>query len=123
MTFGAGGAAHGSYCLKDGLVAGCDQPSAIPITGRTSLDGHSSPYCGINEMVTTCEAVNGLVNNQMCPAGLDTECPEGGLCRTVGLTANRCTYPCGFAVQCLPTGNPGSSCGLGGTGGVSYCGG
>jgi hypothetical protein len=123
MTYGSGGAAHGSFCLKDATVTGCAQPSAIPITGRSSVDGHTSPYCGINEMLATCEAVNALVNNIACPSGLDSECPEGGLCRTVGFLANRCTYQCGGAVQCDAVPNPGSTCGTGSAGAPSYCGG
>ena len=117
------GAPHGSYCLKDATVAGCVQPFSIPITGRSSLDEHRAPYCGINESQTTCEAVNALVLNTACRSGLDGDCPEGGLCRTVGFTSNRCTYECIDVVECKLAPLPGSTCGAGGTGGVSYCGG
>jgi len=120
MTFGAAGTAHGSYCLKDASVAGCVRPFGIAISA-TSLDGHASPYCGINETLTTCEAVHALVVDTTCAS--DAECPEGGLCRTVGLTANRCTYQCGFASECIPAPVAGSTCGAGTTGSVSYCGG
>jgi len=108
--------------LKD-LSALCAQPYAISITGRTSLGGHTATYCGINETLTTCEAVRALVDNRTCPGGSDAECPEAGLCRQVGGLANRCTYQCGGAVQCDAAPNPGSTCGAGTTGGVSYCGG
>jgi len=123
MTFGAAGAAHGSYCLKDASPGDCTRPFRIGLTGRTSLDGHTSPFCGINETLTTCEAVNALVGDAPCPGGLDSECPEGGLCRTVGIAANRCTYECGLAVECTASGSPGGTCGRGTTSGPRYCGG
>jgi len=123
MTFGAAGTAHGRYCLKDASVGGCVRPFLIGITGRSSLDGHASPYCGINETLTTCEAVRALVVDTTCPGGMDSECPEAGLCRQVGFAANRCTYQCGRAVECDAAPFPGSTCGAGTTGGVSYCGG
>jgi len=122
MTYGAAGTAHGSYCLKDASVAGCVQPYRINVSA-TSLDGHAATYCGINEMLTTCEAVRALVDNRTCPGGMDRECPVAGLCRQVGLAANRCTYQCGVASDCIAAPSAGSTCGAGTTGSVSYCGG
>jgi len=123
MTFGAAGTAHGSYCLKDASVAGCVQPYRINVSA-TSLDGHAATYCGINEMLTTCEAVRALVDNRACPGASDAGCPEGGLCRIVGASADTfCTYQCGRAVECDAAPFPGSTCGAGTTSGVSYCGG
>jgi len=122
MTYGAAGTAHGSYCLKDSAPTLCAQPFLIGISA-TSLDGHAATYCGINQTLTTCEAVRALVDNRTCPGGMDRECPVAGLCRQVGLAANRCTYQCGGAVQCDAAPNPGSTCGAGTTGSVFYCGG
>jgi len=121
MTFGAAGTAHGSYCLKDGAPTFCDKPYGIRITDRPSLGGHTGSFCGINEILTTCEAVNALVSDTTCAS--DAECPVAGLCRDLGFAANRCTYQCGRAVECDAAPFPGSTCGAGTTGGVSYCGG
>ena len=121
------------YCLKDD-TGGCTEPFTITLTGRTSLSGRTGArYCGINEALTTCEAVRALLDDAMCPGGLDSECPEGGLCRRVGSLNNRCTYACGGVVECDAVPRPGSTCGAGsadgGAGGgdggvpVDYCGG
>jgi hypothetical protein len=114
------------YCLKDGMSAGgCVRPFTVPLAGRTSLSGMTGKtFCSVNETLTTCEAVRGLLDDQACPNGMDTECPQGGLCRTVGLTANRCSYACGVAAECVNSPSPGSTCG-GGTPSTdpTYCGG
>ena len=110
-------AAHGSYCLKL-ASAGCDQPYSVASTA-TSLGGQAGPYCGIDEDHATCEAVQGLLGNVACPTGDDAECAEAGLCRQVGVLANRCTYECALASRCPAT----VTCGPGTTSGVSYCGG
>ena len=112
------------YCLKDSDAAGgCEQPFLIAIEDRESLSGAlGATYCGINEGLARCENVRGLLDNAMCPGGLDNECPEGGLCRRVGGLSNRCTYECGGEVQCDNPPNPGATCGNMGAG-VDYCGG
>lgn len=116
------------FCLKVFSIGGCEQPYAIPISGRASLSGESvTTYCGIRESLATCPAVHALDRNLTCPGGSDDACPEGGLCRDVGGLATRCTYPCDASQQCLPSGgdpnnpNPGSECVSGGSG--LYCGG
>ena len=102
----------GGYCLR--AVPGCEQPYSVATPVRTTLSGVGGmTFCGINEALATCEAVRALLENQMCPSGADSECPEGGLCRTVGVLTNRCTYQCGFATDCLPSPSPGSTCGDG----------
>jgi len=53
------------------------------------------------------------VTDTTCPSGNDADCPDGGLCRSVRGLANRCTYECGFASECLPTPISGSTCGRG----------
>lgn len=111
------------YCLE-ATSAGCEQPFGIATPPRQTLSGVGGmTFCGINEMIATCEAVRGLLDNAQCPGGADSECPQGGLCRTVGVLMNRCTYRCSGVAQCDQSPNPGSSCGQGMTTGVEYCGG
>ena len=101
----------GGYCLR--AVPGCEQPYSVATPVRTTLSGVGGmTFCGINEALATCEAVRALLENQMCPSGADSECPEGGLCRTVGVLLNRCTYQCGIAAQC-PSDAPANTCGDG----------
>lgn len=118
----------GGYCLKEFAPGGCEQPFVIELEDRTTLSAVTKQsYCGINENLATCEAVNGLLDNLGCPSGQDEECPQpSGLCRDVGGAASRCTYECGNPIQCLdPTTSPSqSSCGNGDTSGEpDYCGG
>ena len=114
------------YCLKQFDPAeGCEQPFSVLLSDRTSLSGATGhTYCGINETLTTCEAVRALLNDQECSSGMDSDCPEGGLCRTLGgVATNRCTYPCDLGAQC-PNGAPANTCGRGGSpDGPNYCGG
>jgi hypothetical protein len=115
------------FCLKVFSQGGCEQPYAIRISDGQSVSGGSpQSYCGINETVATCSAVRALQENQVCPTGEDTQCPESGLCRDVGGLPNRCTYHCASVVECLedlPQGRPGSTCGSSGPGSDDYCGG
>ncbi len=99
----------GGYCLED-VDAGCDQPFGVGVSGRNTLSGVTGKaFCGINEVNATCEAVRALLDNQQCPGGADGECPESGLCRTVGVLGNRCTYACAAAQDC-PGSGAGSTC-------------
>jgi hypothetical protein len=102
-------APHGYFCLEEAMPT-CEQPFSVFVS-RTSISGAAAVnYCGINEDLTTCEAVVALVANWRC-SGIDGMCspdgilPEtsvpGALCRQVGALANRCTYACGNAGQCL----------------------
>jgi len=115
------------FCLKVFAPGGCEQPYAIRISDRESLSGDPlESYCGINETLATCPAVRALSQNDACPLGEDSECPQSGLCRDVGGLPNRCTYPCASVVECLendPDGRPGSTCASSGSGGDKYCGG
>ncbi|MGE0791633.1 MAG: hypothetical protein AB7S26_38515 [Sandaracinaceae bacterium] len=119
------GTDRGGYCLADD-TPGCNQPYSITLMGRTTLSGRTGArYCGLNEALTTCEAVRALLDNTACPGGLDSECPQpGGLCRRVGSLNNRCTYPCGGdPAVCKEPPGAGSTCGVGTTSGPDYCGG
>ena len=108
------GTARGGYCLQKKGVPDCPRPWSVLITGRTSLSGETGfRYCGIDESVTTCEAVRALRDNVRCPPTGVAPCPEGGLCRTVGGQSDTCSYPCGSEVDCLASG-AGSMCGGGG---------
>jgi hypothetical protein len=119
------------FCLKT-TAGGCEQPFSITLVGRPSLSEPTveANYCGINENLATCPAVNALLGNQRCPSGAAQECPQpSGLCERVGDLENRCTYPCGLPVQC-PADPPADTCGSsngtggsGGTGDEDYCGG
>jgi hypothetical protein len=106
----------GGYCLKRGAT-GCVAPYRVPSDARVSLSGASAEvYCGVNEAVTTCEAVLDLIDDRACAPATDDDCGVPGLndgrCRTVGGRANRCTYSCGTAADC-PAGRACTS---------SYCG-
>lgn len=115
------------FCLRR-TEAGCERPFSITLDDRPSLSGPpTESYCGINETLATCPAVNALLSDARCPLGTDEECPQpGGLCREVGSLQNRCTYECGGLVECLediPPGRPGATCGTGDGGEPEYCGG
>jgi hypothetical protein len=125
MTF-MGAARPDGFCLRR-VSKGCARPYQISISA-TSLSGAASEaYCGIDQDSTRCEAVLDLVAGNVCSDGQDTSCGctrdsggacvaagQGGLCRTVGVNAKQCTYPCGTTPQC-PTG---TTCGGSST---TYC--
>ena len=126
MEFPVGTTRAGGYCLK--ATPGCSRPLTIVLTGRQSLsDVTGQRYCGVNEALTTCEAVNALLDDATCPGGMDSLCAEGAICRTLdpggAALPDRCTYRCGVASECINPPSAGSTCGAGGTGGDDYCGG
>lgn len=96
------GQPHGSYCMKR-QSAGCSRPYLSPLTAASLSGAASEGYCGINQALTTCEAIRDLSSSETCQA--DDDCGEGlgGLCATVGIAANRCTYQCGSADECTGT--------------------
>jgi hypothetical protein len=113
------------YCLYPVDQDLCSRPFIFPLPdARESLSGAvASRYCGVNENVTTCEAVYALLNDQSCEG--DSDCPEAGLCRDVGDDTPKCTYECTHGSQCLDqdTGSL-SICGdADGTAEEKYCGG
>ena len=115
----------GGFCLRR-VAKTCAQPYKIPLVAVSLSAAPSETYCGINQDATRCEAVVDLTTNgAKCPDSQDTSCGcirdkngvcmgagQGGLCKTVGVDANRCTYACGGPEQC-PSGY---ACG-----GVGYC--
>ena len=78
----------------------------------------------INEDLTSCEAVQALIDNEPCENDFDCVAP-GGICRQVGDVGLRCTYECNGATQCIdPDVVIGSNCGdADGTAEENYCGG
>ena len=118
MNFGA--TPRGGYCLQ--AVPGCARPYSVATGVRETLGGvEGMSFCGINETLTTCEAVRALIDDVECPGGTDGMCPEGGLCRTVGVLTNRCTYRCGGASECISPPTAGNTCGS--TDAMDFCGG
>lgn len=103
------------YCLQLRDVSCSERPFTIPTPMRTSLSSASGIFCGINEMLTTCEAVRALIDAETCVD--DGGCPRGGFCRLT-----RCTYECEGVIQC-PNIAPDNTCGRGLTTGPMYCGG
>lgn len=108
-----GGSSQGGHCLQEN-TGSCPAPLAVGIT-RTSLSGAvAATYCGINETLTTCDAV--LLRGQVCTACSTT---DGARCETLSATSQmRCTYGCDSSDECPASGNL-SGCGLGAN---NYCG-
>ncbi|QQR88921.1 MAG: hypothetical protein IPJ88_11905 [Myxococcales bacterium] len=109
MQYGDPPEFHGNYCLK--IANGdCVEPfqTVLDLVSVSSADG-SAPgtFCGINQELATCEAI--LAWNKPCTE--DGKCTIddvetdtlGAICRKVGGSDNRCTYPCGDSADCNPT--------------------
>ena len=111
-----------AYCMLDTRAPGdCPAPYDFPISGLESLSGEAGlTVCGINETLTTCDAVLAHIARRRCPGGMDSECPDGGICRDTVTTSNLCTYLCQNAAQCSPS-LP--RCGPHMTAGPDFCGG
>ena len=115
---------RGGFCLQTTGTGECAQPFAFPLPEpRESLSGAAPVlYCGVNEELTSCDAVWALVNNEPCED--DFDCPAaGGICRQVGELGLRCTYACTHPGECEEAGSP-STCGdANGSAEEDYCGG
>ena len=112
------------YCLYRADRGVCEQPFALVLPEpRQSLSGaEATQYCGIDERLTTCEAVLALIDDVECAT--DTDCPQGGICREVGALGLQCTYECAGAGACPEEPAAGSGCGdANGTSEEDYCGG
>ena len=108
MTFGSASQIHGNYCLQR-VSSGCTNPYKVPISAASLSGAPAEDYCGINEAATTCEAVLDLIASKACAADNSCGGGAGGICKTVGVDANRCTIPCDSAAQCLASA-PGNLC-------------
>ncbi len=111
MMFGS--SAVGNFCLKRAAPT-CNRPYFSVIT-RASVNGVAAEgYCGVNETVTTCAAVQRFNEAKACTD--DASCGvSGAVCDMVGPISNLCSYPCTFAAECYD----GISCG----GTKKHCGG
>ena len=98
------GAVHGSYCLPDGKVLGmCLAPYRVPLQNKASRSGTVSDWCGVNESLTTCEAVRQRTTSTMaCATDMDCGAPmlDDAVCVRESVIGRRCTYPCSNALQC-----------------------
>lgn len=102
------GADRGHYCLAVRPEAGCltnDPPYRVGLPDRRSRSGaEPSTYCGINEDLTTCEAVLVAMESTACDSADPDACPEGGLCARVSSGDLQCTYACSQGSECPLTG-------------------
>ncbi len=85
--------------------ANCTPPFVVVLQDRESMSGPPlQSYCGIQQALTTCDAVRAFHTAAVCPTGRDDQCPFGGICRAVTTQGNqtefRCTYPCADSLEC-----------------------
>ena len=128
----------GHYCLLEVDAPGdCPNPFTVPTPiDRASINGAlAEAYCSVDEALTSCEAVRGLLDDWRCDVGVDDRCypvgepgmaidAPGARCEDLagGAVTNRCTYSCGGVANCAPSA-PGNACGPGSTAEANYCGG
>lgn len=88
------------YCLEIFDVT-CPLPYGVQITDSSLSGASEDAYCGVNQDLTTCEAVN--AGSAANPCEEDDECGadslDDGLCRTIGVV-KRCTYECSLPEEC-----------------------
>lgn len=117
MTYGADGTRTelGGFCLKV-ATTGCTEPFRAAAITRASLSGAAATaYCGINEAVTSCAAIQALRADRDCTVVDDCDA-SGARCESVAFgTTKTCTYGCSSDRDC-PSDVP---CGLQ----SMYCGG
>jgi len=101
----------GGYCLRRKGNTDCGRPlsvliAAVSLSGTAGMD-----YCGLDETLTTCEAVLARTTGVTCEngqgGGNSALCGAPGLddavCATVGGNDFRCTYPCSEVTECPGT--------------------
>jgi len=71
------GTAHGHYCLLDSST--CSRPFSVTITQPSINGAATTDYCGLNEDMATCEAVNALQADWRCPSDTDGMCSPDGI--------------------------------------------
>ncbi|HTV17383.1 MAG TPA: hypothetical protein VMG12_01890 [Polyangiaceae bacterium] len=112
MTFQQMSRASG-YCLRP-FAVDCNAPWATETPARGSLSGAApEPYCGINEALTTCEAIADARSLAPCSNDDSTQCGcprdpngsctspgEGGVCRFCDINECACDYPCDSDSEC-----------------------
>jgi len=81
-----------------------EEPYVAVLSDRVSMSGvEAAAYCGVDEDLTTCDAVHAQLKEDPCTAGSDDDCPVGGICRYTqdnGKWADRCTYACTSDSEC-----------------------
>lgn len=114
-----------AYCLRiDNAPANetdCLEPFTVLDIRASITTGEFAIVCGINEALTTCEAV--LDYDSECADADDCGVPglNDGVCDTIEFEpGSRCSYPCDTASQYPQCHSP-FSCATG-TGGTQYCG-
>lgn len=105
----------GGFCMKV-ASSGCTEPFRAPALSRGSLSGAPAEnYCGIDEAVTTCLAIEANRLARKCAD--DSACGPGARCEPVNFGDRVCTYSCASPLFCL------AAYPCGGTPGDEYCGG
>ncbi len=97
----AGATRNQAFCLQTRASGDCPDMYNITIN-RASVSGAAAEdYCGINENLTTCEAIDSrgescTQNSECGAAGLDD-----GICDLVGFDLDLiCTIPCASSAEC-----------------------
>jgi hypothetical protein len=117
FRIGEDGRSAMGFCLKE--FGQCPDPYAAGKITRHDLEtNEEKEFCGINEALTTCEAVSGYG----LPCSANTECGaanlEDALCTTInGSATQKCSYPCANVVECDNT-----SCSARTNQPLNYCG-
>ena len=109
MNFGT--TLRGTYCLPIGTTVGsCTSPPfGVLKTAAVSTSGAPAQnYCGIDELTTTCEAVQDLISLKHCSLSGECGCINsnncaGGTCPSTGSIAGTCTISCAVPAQCPTT--------------------
>ena len=105
----------GGHCLLESTGT-CPQPMTVVLSNRPSLSGAAAAaYCGIDEALTSCEAILALGNG----CSVTTDCAPGGGARCENLmgAGMACTIDCSDDLLC-PTGGPAATCSIA----VGFCG-
>jgi hypothetical protein len=99
--------ASGGFCLQRLAASSCVRPYSVSLTRVSRSGAASENYCGLNENLTTCDAV--LTYATSCAGGPSACDALGARCETL-TTGATCTYRCssGNNNEC-----PGTACTVG----------
>jgi len=97
------GTFHGYYCMTRSSVGSCSQPYTSLFSASSISGAAAESYCGIDQNLTTCEAVVDLSAQKSCTRANNCGSGSGdGLCQTLTAAPGlRCTIPCTTSPQCL----------------------
>ncbi|QQR88925.1 MAG: hypothetical protein IPJ88_11925 [Myxococcales bacterium] len=101
------GSAYGNYCLQieNGDCSNPFRTVVDKVSVSSAEDSEPNSYCGVNESLTTCEAVLAWGD----PCTMESICVVNGeealgsFCRKVAGADNSCAYPCEDDVECNST--------------------